>query len=207
MIKAVLNHTAVTDLDTVSGATAKNMLRRASINKTNKTLLRFATRRLVARSVWSDCCLSEPRCQPRDAKQMCVSGLNHFNISASRELIERVKRFYTDIIGLALGPRAHLDHDGYWLYAGYTPIVHLSVRIGAISNAQNNVQKGYFNHISLGCVGLEGAIAKMIATQTPYRLIQLPDIHQTQLFVTDPADIGVELTFFNESPTDDLALF
>ncbi len=199
MIKAVLNHTAVTDLDTVSGAIAKNMLRKASINKTNKTLLRFATRRLVARSGLSDCCLSEPRCQPQDEKQMCVSGLNHFNISASRELIERVKRFYTDIIGLALGPRAHLDHDGYWLYAGYTPIVHLSVRIGAISNAQNNVQKGYFNHISLGCVGLESAIARMIATQTPYRLIQLPDIHQTQLFVTDPADIGVELTFFNES--------
>ena len=48
-------------------------------------------------------------------------------------------------------------------------------------------------------MGLKSAIAKMNETQTPYRLIQLADIHQTQLFITDPVGIGVELTFFNES--------
>lgn len=193
MTSAVINRTFTIGLDAASDPALKNVPSRESIHKT--PLCSAPSRLTAVAADLSDTCLSEPLCQPRDARQMCVSGLNHFNISASQELIERVKQFYTDVVGLALGPRAHLDHEGYWLYAGCTPIVHLSVRADAVSSAQ----KGYFNHISLGCVGLKSAIAKMLATQTPYQLIQLPDIHQTQLFVTDPAGIGVELTFFNES--------
>lgn len=200
MTKVALRRTRIMGAKVASNETTKNLQCRESIHKTPLSLAPspLEAKRLATNANSSgNPCLSELRCQPQDARQMCVSGLNHFNISASRDLIEQVKRFYTDVIGLALGPRAHLDHEGYWLYAGCTPIVHLSIRMGmpAVSNAQ----KGYFNHISLGCVGLRSAIAKMIATQTPYRLIQLPDIHQTQLFVTDPAGIGVELTFFNES--------
>ena len=122
-----------------------------------------------------------------------VLGLNHFNITASELLIERVKRFYTDVIGLTIGPRAPLDHKGYWLYAGPVAIVHLSAR-----QAIRTVippQKSYLNHISLSCVGLSLAIGKLKATCTPYQITELPDREQTQIFVTDPAGIGVELTF------------
>jgi hypothetical protein len=59
--------------------------------------------------------------------------------------------------------------------------------------------RGFFNHISLSCVGLQATIAQLIATETPYRITQLWDLDQTQLFVTDPAGIGVELTFSGES--------
>lgn len=135
----------------------------------------------------------EPQLPSRD---MRVSGLNHFNITASPPLIERVKRFYIETIGLAVGPRAHLEHEGYWLYAGEIPILHLSAC--QTKGIKATVGKGYFNHISMSCVGLKAAIAKMNVTRTPYRLIQLPDIHQTQIFLTDPAGIGVELTFFSE---------
>ena len=136
-------------------------------------------------------------CQAKSPLQMTVCGLNHFNITASKALIEEVKQFYTEVVGLKLGPRAHLDHDGYWLYAGAMPIVHLSIASNMLPISEG--AKGYFNHISLSCVGLKRAIAKMEDTHTPYRLIQLPDIHQTQLFITDPASTGVELTFFDES--------
>lgn len=122
-----------------------------------------------------------------------VLGLNHFNITASRLLIEEVKRFYTDVIGLTVGPRALLNHEGYWLYAGSVAIVHLSVHYAI--EAAIPAQKSHFNHISLSCVGLSLAIAKLNATRTPYRIIELSSRGQTQLFVTDPAGIGVELTF------------
>lgn len=134
--------------------------------------------------------------QSVQARPLQVLGLNHFNITASPALIEQVKRFYIDVIGLTIGPRAHLDHQGYWLYAGEVPILHLSA-CRSVSPV-TIIQKGYFNHISLSCVGLTQAISKMLATATPYRIIELSDIHQTQLFLTDPAGIGVELTFFNE---------
>ncbi|MEL7068743.1 MAG: hypothetical protein AAGN15_08855 [Cyanobacteria bacterium J06581_3] len=125
-----------------------------------------------------------------------VLGLNHFNITASARLIEQVKQFYLDIIGLKTGTRAHLDHEGYWLYAGALPILHLSARPGIETVV--STRPGFFNHISLSCVGLKGAIARLTAAHIPYRQIELLDIQQTQLFVTDPAGIGVELTFFNE---------
>ena len=126
-----------------------------------------------------------------------VTGLNHFNITASPKVIERVKRFYCDILGLTVGPRAQLDHSGYWLYASNSPILHLS----ACPSLEGSVItcRGFFNHISLSCVGLQATIAQLIVTETPYRTTQLLDLDQTQLFVTDPAGIGVELTFPGES--------
>ncbi len=204
MTKVVLAKTIGTDLALAFGKTNQELPYRES---TDKIPLLKATEQLAARPdssefnsskfSLSEFNLSGPSCQSSATDHMSVCGLNHFNITAHSELIEQVKHFYTAVIGLKLGPRAHLANDGYWLYAGRTPIVHLSVRPGIA--ALPSSQKGHFNHISLGCVGLKRAIAKMIATQTPYRLIQLPDICQTQLFVTDPAGIGVELTFFNES--------
>lgn len=123
-----------------------------------------------------------------------VTGLNHFNITASTALIEQVKQFYRDVLGLAVGPRAHLDHSGYWLYAGDSPILHLS----ACPDLEDSTVtcRGFFNHISLSCTGLQATIARLVATETPYRVSQLLDLGQTQLFITDPAGIGVELTFF-----------
>lgn len=137
------------------------------------------------------------RTQPLPAAGVCVCGLDHYNITASPSLIERVKHFYTDIIGLQVGPRAHLDHQGYWLYAGTMPILHLSARANA--PVTYSAPQSFFNHISLRCVGLSAAIAKLQATLTPYRIVKLADLKQTQIFLTDPAGLSVELTFVDEA--------
>lgn len=192
MTNVALTDTAAAGLEFVSNKTAEELSYRASVEA--KPLIRETERLQYNLSEFR---LSGPSCESPKPNLMSVCGLNHFNITASRALIEQVKHFYTAVIGLKLGPRAQLANDGYWLYAGRMPIVHLSVQPGMATSLK--MPKGYFNHISLSCVGLERAIAKMNATQTPYRLIQLPDIHQTQIFVTDPAGIGVELTFSNES--------
>ncbi|MEL6552289.1 MAG: VOC family protein [Cyanobacteria bacterium J06621_11] len=128
---------------------------------------------------------------------MAVTGLNHFNITASPEIVEQTKRFYRDILGFEVGPRAHLNHSGYWLYAGNSPILHLSTCPDMNSSAMRC--RGFFNHISLNCVGLQSTIKRLTATNTAYKAIELSDIGQTQLFITDPAGIGVELTFFDEA--------
>ncbi|MFK8185579.1 MAG: hypothetical protein AB8B99_19555 [Phormidesmis sp.] len=131
---------------------------------------------------------------------MTVLGLNHFNITAPPHLVEKLKHFYIDIIGLTMGPRADLNHDGYWLYAGKhdasQPILHLSI----CQNLQcpSGVRQGYLNHISLSCVGLVAALSNLIIKGIPYQLIQVPSINLIQVFVKDPAGIGVELSFFNE---------
>jgi hypothetical protein len=161
---------------------------------------------------------------------MRVLGLNHFNITASPAFIEQIKNFYVDVIGLTVGPRARLDHNGFWLYAGKSPILHLSARqqslcqqslcqqslcqqsaakkIAETELAQTELtekafveretppMEGCFNHISLSCIGLAATIEKMIAMEIPYKISIIPDFGQTQIFIKDPAGIGVELTFF-----------
>ena len=54
---------------------------------------------------------------------MPAMSLNHYTINA-RDL-EATKKFYTDVVGLAVGDRPPLDFPGYWLYCGGVPTVHL----------------------------------------------------------------------------------
>lgn len=131
---------------------------------------------------------------------MTVLGLNHFNITAPPHLVEELKHFYVDIIGLTMGAKAALNHDGYWLYAvnsaSSQPVLHLNTCQEI--QASTDVRQGYFNHISLTCMGLVAAVSKLIVTGLPYQLTQVPSINLIQVFVKDPAGIGVELSFFNE---------
>ncbi|MDT5271647.1 MAG: hypothetical protein QOH49_3833 [Acidobacteriota bacterium] len=57
---------------------------------------------------------------------MNVEGLNHFNITAPRELLEGVRDFYVEVLGLVVGERPAFMRDGFWLYAGRESLVHLT---------------------------------------------------------------------------------
>ena len=54
---------------------------------------------------------------------MAVVGLDHYALLSSDP--ERTTRFYTEIVGLRVGPRPELSFPGIWLYAGDHPIVHV----------------------------------------------------------------------------------
>jgi catechol 2,3-dioxygenase-like lactoylglutathione lyase family enzyme len=146
---------------------------------------------------------------------MKVSGLNHFNITASPALIEQLKHFYVEVVGLTVGPRAALDHDGFWLYAGDLSILHLSARQPHFNKTTDKTTDKTtekeesplavplaaccFDHISLSCEGLVATLRKLSEMRIPYKMIEIKEFGQTQLFIKDPAGIGVELTFSNET--------
>jgi catechol 2,3-dioxygenase-like lactoylglutathione lyase family enzyme len=54
---------------------------------------------------------------------MPLELLEHFTIRC-RDM-ERSRDFYRDVLGFDVGPRPPLGFDGYWLYCGDTPAVHL----------------------------------------------------------------------------------
>ena len=54
---------------------------------------------------------------------MALNGLNHYTIRPAD--LERTKDFYTEVLGLEIGYRPPLGFDGYWLYCGGQPTVHL----------------------------------------------------------------------------------
>ena len=123
-----------------------------------------------------------------------VQGIDHVNLSAPAELLERVRHFYVDIIGLHEGPRPTFRSGsrGYWLYAGAEPVMHLTSRGGGQASAQAT---GWLDHIAFACVGLPAMRAKLDAAGVTYRIDVVDMPPQVQLFLTDPAGVGVELNF------------
>lgn len=123
-----------------------------------------------------------------------VQGIDHVNLSAPAELLERVRRFYVDVIGLHEGPRPTFRSGsrGYWLYAGAEPVMHLTSRGQGEASAQAT---GWLDHIAFACADLPATRAKLDAAGVRYRIDVVDMPPQVQVFLTDPAGVGVELNF------------
>jgi catechol 2,3-dioxygenase-like lactoylglutathione lyase family enzyme len=123
-----------------------------------------------------------------------VRGLAHANLRAPAAMVERLRRFYTDIIGLREGPRPvfRSGSRGYWLYAGDTDVLHLTV---AGPGDAPPAPTGHFNHLAFACADLAAARARLDAAGLPYKIDEVDALGQVQLFLTDPCGLGVELNF------------
>ena len=128
---------------------------------------------------------------------MTVCGIDHYNIRASSELLERVRNFYCDVIGLVVGDRPPFDEAGYWLYAGDLAVLHLSLA-GDDEHLASNVATT-LNHIALDCTGRAEMERKLVESGVRFRTARVPATNVTQLFLQDPAGNGIELSFADDS--------
>ena len=130
---------------------------------------------------------------------MNTVSLNHFNITAPSELLEKVRDFYVEVLGLVVGERPNFRRDGFWLYAGREPIVHLTACEGDDARAQGESGSSFLDHVAFSCKGLPGLIERLKRLNIPYEMAEVASLGQVQVFVRDPARVGVELNFVNES--------
>ncbi|WP_266183021.1 VOC family protein [Dyella humicola] len=123
-----------------------------------------------------------------------VRALDHVNLRAPAALIERLRRFYIDIVGLQEGPRPSFRSGsrGHWLYAGEQPLMHLSISGDGDGPPQRT---GWLSHVAFACDDLAAARARLDAAHIPYQVDIVDSRGQVQLFLTDPAGVGVELNF------------
>jgi catechol 2,3-dioxygenase-like lactoylglutathione lyase family enzyme len=126
-------------------------------------------------------------------------SLNHFNITAPYELLEKVRDFYVEVLGLRVGDRPGFRRKGFWLYAGREPIVHLTACDSDDARAHGESVPGFFDHIAFSCQGLSHVIERLEKLSIPYEVKEVPSRGQVQVFIRDPARVGVELNFTNES--------
>lgn len=131
---------------------------------------------------------------------MSVTGLNHFNITAPSELLEKVRDFYVEALGLRVGERPGFRRKGFWLYAGENPIVHLTADDGEAMRAGAESAQCFLDHIAFSCEGLTGLLERLKRLDIPYRVSEVTSLGQVQVFVRDPARVGVELNFVEQSP-------
>jgi catechol-2,3-dioxygenase len=125
-----------------------------------------------------------------------VRGLGHINIRAPAALIWELRQFYIDIVGLRDGPRPTFrpGSNGHWLYAGDVDVVHLSVAPESVSSEAPR-STGWLGHVAFACSDLDAALQVLDENFVQYELVEVTSLNQVQIFLTDPAGIGVELTF------------
>lgn len=125
---------------------------------------------------------------------MGVRGIGHVNLRASAETIERLRRFYIDIVGLHEGPRPvfRSGSQGHWLYAGGRDMLHLTI---ARADGATTQATGVFNHLAFDCDDLDATRKRLDAAGITFETDAVDELGQVQLFLTDPVGIGIELTF------------
>lgn len=127
---------------------------------------------------------------------MPLNGLNHYTIRPVD--LEKTKNFYVEVLGLKDGYRPPLGFDGYWLYVGDTPTVHL---IGPRPQREAGWPErkvgptGLLDHIAFSCTGLAEMKASLRKHGVEFEERVIPRDRQTQLFLHDPDGVAVELNY------------
>ncbi|MCA0176594.1 MAG: diguanylate cyclase [Proteobacteria bacterium] len=123
---------------------------------------------------------------------MPVQGFAHYNIRVDRPLMEVLRAFYTDVVGLCAGPRPAFESFGYWLYAGEQDVLHLSERL---AHEPHRESRSTLDHIALACIDWPWHQARLQRAGLAYTLDHVPGSGRLQVFCQDPAGHGIELTF------------
>ena len=124
---------------------------------------------------------------------MAVLGFNHYNLRCDRDMMEKLKAFYVEVVGLQLGFRPQLTSFGYWLYAGQKDVLHLSE--AKPEESRQIKMPTTFDHVAFTAIDYEGTLASLEKLGVKYRLREISDAGQRQIFFSEPAGNGIELNF------------
>ena len=126
-----------------------------------------------------------------------ICGINHYNLRATPEIIEKLKKFYIEIVGLKLGHRPPFKNGGYWLYANDKDVLHLSFSKNDITNELH--VSSTFDHMAFTAENEMDHINVLKENNIDYIIREVPEIGNRQIFFKDPAGNGIELIFSNDS--------
>src|SRR5258708_38102793 len=116
---------------------------------------------------------------------MSVLSLSHYNLRVPRELLDTLRAFYVEVIGLKVGHRPPFVTFGYWLYAGDQAVLHLSEasrRETPALDAPTN-----FDHAAFNCAGRREFETRLAQLGIKYDVAHVPHTYQIQLFLKDPS--------------------
>lgn len=136
-------------------------------------------------------------------RKLAVSALEHVTIRCAQ--LQRTRDFYVEFLGLAEGARPAFPFRGYWLYLGRAPVVHLveaTDTAGAwgrdMAVPQGADGTGAFDHVAFR--GDDFAVLKerLQKAGMAFKERVVPGGALSQLFVSDPEGVLVEINFRND---------
>jgi len=130
---------------------------------------------------------------------MPISHLEHFLVLTDD--IDRTRDFYRDALGLAVGPRPPLAFEGYWMYAGRTPCVHIAERASyersshplGIPVSGDADGTGPFDHVAFVATDFEAMSTRLAQHGVTAHVNVVPGIGLKQLFLYDPNGVKIEI--------------
>lgn len=124
---------------------------------------------------------------------MPAIGLNHYNLRGPRELLEQLKDFYCEVLGLRVGDRPHFRTFGYWLYAGGHDVLHLSE--AAPGETREMHIPTTLDHVAFTCIDPQAMERVLVEKRIEFGERTIEQTSTKQIFFHDPAGNGVELNF------------
>ena len=124
---------------------------------------------------------------------MPAIGLNHYNLRGPRELLEQLKEFYCEVVGLRVGDRPALRTFGYWLYAGGHDVLHLSEAAPDETLATHLLTT--LDHVAFTCTNPLEMEEILVAKGIEFGERFIEQTSTKQIFFRDPVGNGVELNF------------
>ena len=111
--------------------------------------------------------------------------------------LDRTRRFYTDVLGLRLGPRPAFGIPGHWLYLADRAAVHL---LEGTAQPRRSPGIAGFDHIAFDGRDRRAIEVRLRRAGIVFRLTALPDGSALQMFVHDPDGTSIEIVF--RAPAD-----
>src|SRR6185503_6922726 len=105
---------------------------------------------------------------------MGLKRLDHINVCTTQ--LERMKAFYSDVLGMSPGPRPNFSFGGAWMYCGTVPCVHLVER-ARLEPMQGDLRLGHF---AFAAEDLGGFLERLKQHGLPYRVGILDDFELCQ---------------------------
>jgi catechol 2,3-dioxygenase-like lactoylglutathione lyase family enzyme len=154
---------------------------------------------------------------------MEIKRIDHYSIRTAD--VEASRKFYTEIIGLNVGPRPAFKFPGLWLYNGKPPadlehaqgnygIVHvmgvdpndpqgLIDTMGYVDPHTLKGGTGALDHIALSVTGRAGMAERCKTADVSYFERSVPTLGLHQMFLKDPNGVIIELNFpASEAPKE-----
>lgn len=130
---------------------------------------------------------------------MATIALDHVNIVTNR--LDETCTFYSDLFGLERrnGPMQLPADKVQWLHNREgQAIFHInseSFTGGQPAAANGPMSTGPIDHVALACSDLDDMLRRLDMLEVPYRTVRFDMIGLTQVFVSDPNGVMLELGF------------
>lgn len=129
---------------------------------------------------------------------MKIDRIHHLNIRCAPADLERVEKFYGEVVGLKKGPRPNFPNPGIWLYLDDHPLVHVSARCA--EGFLREKHHGSVDHVAFQVHGAAEFRARLDKMNITYEQQNVADAGY-QIFLRDPLGTMLEFNFPNsEAP-------